>query len=128
LKRAIPGFVALLLNHRPPALRGRSLKEVLAAEALRPARLRAAFRAVRSQPTRLREFAPVRAFAIIGQARADGVLTPEAESRLLDSILTSWALQGALGRSAGSASGGVRPQALRELAHISNRQFVLSFA
>jgi hypothetical protein len=101
LKRSIPGFVTLLLNHRPPALRGRSLQEVLVAPELGPARLRAAFRSVRSQPTRLRAFSPARAFAIIGQARADGALTPEAESRLLGSVLTSWALQSALSRSAG---------------------------
>jgi hypothetical protein len=99
LESSIPGFVALLINHRPASLRGRPLAEVLAAPELRPGKLRAAFRALGGDPARLRAVAPARVFAMIGQARADGVLTPEAESRLLGFVLTDQALRSTLARS-----------------------------
>jgi hypothetical protein len=36
---------------------------------------------------------PALVFAVAGQARADGWLSPEQESRLLSTLLTHWALQ-----------------------------------
>jgi hypothetical protein len=35
---------------------------------------------------------PTLVFAVIGQARADGHMTPEEESHLLGKLLTHWAL------------------------------------
>jgi hypothetical protein len=35
-------------------------------------------------------------FAVIGQARADDKLTPEAEARALSRLLTYWALKSSL--------------------------------
>lgn len=39
---------------------------------------------------------PVLVFAVIGQARADGILSPEHESILLGRLLTHWALRNTL--------------------------------
>jgi hypothetical protein len=39
---------------------------------------------------------PSLAFAVIGQAKSDGQITPEEESDLLASLLTHWALQSTL--------------------------------
>jgi hypothetical protein len=46
---------------------------------------------------------PTLAFAIIGQAKANGDLGPEAESRLLAELLTYWALRSNLNISAAYA-------------------------
>jgi hypothetical protein len=44
----------------------------------------------------MRRAPPSLAFAAIGQARADGEITPEAESRTLSELLRFWALKDAL--------------------------------
>lgn len=96
LQRTMPGLAALIAHHRPKALRGASLKEVLAVNELQPARLRLLFNAWRAAPRRMRRAPPVLVFAATGQARAEGRISPEEESRILTGMLTHWALQRAL--------------------------------
>jgi len=99
LEASMPGFVALLVNHRPAALRGRSLGETLAVDARQPASLRESWRAWRGRAHIMAQASPSLVFAVIGQARADGRISPEAESQLLAGLLTSWALRSTLDRS-----------------------------
>lgn len=99
LEAAMPGFVTLLVNHRPRALRGKSLAEVMAAEQCQPARLSGYWRAWRWSPAQMGKTSPSLAFAVIGQAKSDGQITPEKESRLLASLLTHWALHSPLTRA-----------------------------
>jgi hypothetical protein len=96
LTAAIPPFVSLLLSHRPPSLGGRSLVEVLDVDGRQPAQLNALFNAWSRDPARLYEARPSLVFAVIGQARSDGRLTPEDESVLLAKVLTYWALRSTL--------------------------------
>jgi hypothetical protein len=100
LQASMPGFVALLVNHRPRALRGRSLGEVLAVDERQPDRLAALFRAWCRLPGAMYRASPTLAFAVLGQARADGSLSPETESELLAKLLTHWALRGTLDTAA----------------------------
>lgn len=100
LEATMPSFVALLVNHRPKALRGNSLKEVVASADRQPTRLAAMHQAWRASPEKMRAAPPILVFAVIGQARVDGAITPEAESRLLAELLTHWATHGALNVSA----------------------------
>jgi hypothetical protein len=100
LEASLPGLVALLVEHRPASLRGRSLREVLTATQRRPASLRMLYQSWRAGPEQLRSVPPSLAMAVLGQARADGALMPEAESRLLDELLTHWSLRSTLDRSA----------------------------
>jgi hypothetical protein len=96
LEADLPRLVALLLDHRPAALGGRTLARSLDAHAHPPARLRALHRHWRGRREPLRGARPTLAFAVIGQARADGTLSPEQESHLLAELLKHWALRGAL--------------------------------
>jgi hypothetical protein len=48
----------------------------------------------------MRDAAPTIAFAVIGQARADGLISPEAEGNLVANLLTYWALRSTLDTSA----------------------------
>jgi len=99
LLESMPAFVALLVNHRPKALRGRSLMEVMDITPRQPARLAALYRQWGSNPSDMYRASPVLVFAVIGQARADGNISPEDESALLSKLLTYWALRATVNMS-----------------------------
>ncbi|MDC8756599.1 hypothetical protein [Janthinobacterium fluminis] len=99
LQASMPALVGLLAQHRPPALRGASLTEVMAVRARQPARLERLFRAWNRAPQQMYRAAPSLVFAVLGQARANGRLNPEDESTLLARLLTHWALRSTLGTS-----------------------------
>lgn len=100
LEASIGDFVRLLVNHRPRALRGRSLIEAMEVEKREPARLTTYFERWRASPGEMYRARPSLVFAVIGQARAHGELTPEAEPRVLGKLLTHWALRTTLDTSA----------------------------
>src|SRR5262249_38459763 len=72
LEESMPGFVAVLINHRPKALRGRSLGEALGVSSRQPAQLAALFRAWNDAPAEMYRTSPSLVFAVLGQASADG--------------------------------------------------------
>jgi hypothetical protein len=100
LEAGIPDFIRVLVQHRPPALHGRSLGEVMALADRSPARLRERYADWRRRPTQMQAqmlaAPPTLVFAVLGQARADGVLGPEAESRMLADLLAGWAVRSTL--------------------------------
>jgi hypothetical protein len=100
LERTIAPFVDLLVDHRPPALQGRSLAEVLSQAERRPERLLANFASWRRRPASMAQAPPSLVFATLGQARAADRLHPELESRVLGNLLTHWALRSTLDTSA----------------------------
>jgi hypothetical protein len=104
LEKSMPDFVTLLVNHRPEKLRGKSLVEVMAVNERQPARLTDYYQAWRQVPEQMRIAPPSLVFAVIGQARADGKLGPEEESKMLAYLLTYWALRSTLDTSAFSAT------------------------
>lgn len=113
LEGDMPAFVRLLLDHRPRSLGRRRLRDALAKPDRTPRRLRARFKVWHKDPSALQRTSPTLVFATLGQARADGVLTPDDEGRLVANILTTWAL----GRE--SATG--RPPAHPPGAHTATR-------
>ena len=100
LEAGIPAFIELLVNHRPITLRGRSLKEAMGIDERQPARLQNLYQTWRRNPAQMYRAPPTLVFAVIGQARADGQLTPEEESTVLGKLLTHWALRTTLNVSA----------------------------
>ncbi|HTF95527.1 MAG TPA: hypothetical protein VL995_05315 [Cellvibrio sp.] len=103
LEAGIPAFINLLVNHRPQILRGRSLKEAMGIDERQPARLQNLYQTWRRNPEQMYRAPPTLVFAVIGQARADGQLTPEEESTVLGKLLTHWALRSTLTVSAACA-------------------------
>lgn len=99
----LPAFASLVAEHRPRTLRGRAFGEVLSSAALRPERLRERVEAWRREPGLVRSAAPCQVFAAIGQARADGQLSPRAEARALARLLKYWAVKSSLDTSAACA-------------------------
>jgi hypothetical protein len=101
LERTIPGLVAILVNHRPAALRGRTLAEAMDLEEFRPELLRAALQRWRASPDQMYRVRPLFAFAVIGQGRAENQISPEEESTVLGKLLTHWALSSTMQAAAG---------------------------
>ena len=49
-----------------------------------------------ASPADMYQAAPTLVFAVLGQARAEGRLTPEEEAHLFGKLLTHWALRSTL--------------------------------
>jgi hypothetical protein len=108
-------LAALIADHRPASLRGERLGDVLASERMQPESLQAQFAAWRARPRLVEAAGPCHVFAVIGQARADNKLSPEAEARALSRLLTYWALNSSLETTAHCAPrirGATSPAAL----------------
>ena len=97
LEAATPEFVELLLNHRPPSLRGRSLGSVMRQEGRQPRQLRADFQGWERSPEGIFRARPSHVFAALGQRRVDGDLTPDEENNAVAKLLVQWALRHQLG-------------------------------
>jgi hypothetical protein len=100
LQESLPEFVSILINHRPKTLRGRSLGEAMNVEQRAPHRLAALFGAWNKVPHQMYRAPPLLVFAVLGQARADGSMTPEDESDLLAKLLSFWAMRSTLDTTA----------------------------
>lgn len=100
LESEMDELVSLLVSHRPSALRGNALPEVMELEERQPSRLRSCHRAWTQNPALLYRTRPSVVFAAIGQARADDAITPEDEGEMISRLLIHWALQSTLSASA----------------------------
>lgn len=100
LESTLPGFIALLVNHRPGSLKGKTLMEVMPVKSRQPDRLAAYYQSWRASPSRMHNAPPSLVFAVIGQAKVEGRLRPEDEGRLLANLLTHWALNSTLNTTA----------------------------
>jgi hypothetical protein len=96
LEKTMPGLATLIGRHRPKALGGASLQEALQTDERQPARLSALFQFWRASPSQMYRASPALVFAVIGQARAEGMISPERESQLLSRMLNYWALRDTL--------------------------------
>jgi len=96
LLATIPGFVSVLLGHRPAALRGTSLREAVALPDRAPDRLLQHWRRWMADPSLIRAAPPTLLFAVLARARVTGTLSPEKESNLLGKLITYWALRSTL--------------------------------
>ena len=104
LEQSLPDFASLLVNHRPPALNGRSLGEAMQVQERSPHRLTEYFHIWSEAPSEMYKAPPCLVFAVIGQAKADGRISPEDESELLAKLLTQWAMRSTLDVAANCAA------------------------
>ena len=96
LEGTLPDLITVLVNHRPSGLRGRSLGEVLRNPHLQRAALLRRFESWGADPGAMAAAPPTLVFAVLGQARASGRLSPVRESRLLRRLIITWAVTSAL--------------------------------
>lgn len=93
LEALIPAFVGLITHHRPASLEGKTLQNAFPLHSRQPDQLRRLFRKWPGEPGELLQLQPSLFFALVGQARADGALTPGEEQVMLDKILRACALR-----------------------------------
>lgn len=91
LEANIPAFVDRLLAHRSASLRGVNLGDALSDDDRHPERLAALYTAWSERPALMAKARPTLTFAVLGQARLDGRISPERESELLARLLRHWA-------------------------------------
>lgn len=103
VQAGMPEFIALLLDHRPVSLRGKRLREVMGVETRQPQHLAGFYQAWQHTPAQMYRASPCLTFAVLGQAKADGKLSPEDESELLTKLLNYWAMRSTLDTSAACA-------------------------
>lgn len=92
LEQLLPEFVSLVVAHQPSTLPDRSLLSIFPYGERQPAQLRQLYARWRADPSLFPTAAPSLVFAVVGQAKADGLLSARDESRLLMRLLTHWAL------------------------------------
>lgn len=112
-EKTMPELVSLIVNHRAAKLNGLTLAEALETSRRQPPQLTAYFDEWRAAPRLRKRAPPSLVFAVIGQARADGRISPEDESRSLRAMLKHWALYSALDSSALCVSHAANPPAQR---------------
>ncbi len=99
VQAALPEFISLLVNHRPKSLNGRTLREVMETEARQPEQLAAYFQEWVQDPGKMYRSSPALAFAVLGQAKMNNILSPEDEADLLAKLLNYWAMRSTLDMS-----------------------------
>lgn len=104
LTATAPEVAELLVAHRPHTTDGMTLSQLLPLAERTPRRLTALYTLTRHDPGTLgRSVAPTLGLAVLGQARAAGLLSPEAESRTVEALLRGWALRSSLATTAACA-------------------------
>jgi len=103
MESQLPEFAELLIDHEPDSLGGKALIDVLDVENRLPRRLRGYFTQWVKNPGAMYRAAPTLVFAVLGQRRADGAISPTQESETLARILVHWALKGSLEQGGSTA-------------------------
>lgn len=105
---SVPDLVQVLVRHRCDRLGGRTLGAVLRNPRVAPQALLRRFSTWAAYPGSMTTDPPTVAFAVLGQARASGHLTPERESLLLRELITHWAVASTLETARSHARTGAR--------------------
>lgn len=92
LEATLADFAKLVVDHKPLKLKGKKIGDIFPYEDRPPHRLRSLFRQWKLDQETMKTQRPSLVFAVIGQARADNVITPFTENRVLTNMLRHWAL------------------------------------
>ncbi len=84
-------FIRLIINHKPRSLNGKRLIDLFEIPRRQPRNFREAYQTWRKNPGLINTTSPVMVFAVLGQAKADQVITSKEESNLLKQQLNRWA-------------------------------------
>jgi hypothetical protein len=96
LEQGLPAMADLMVSHRSAALGGHQLADLMPVQERRPEQLLALHRAWGDDVGVLTRQSPTLVFAVLGQARAMGLVDPVHESRVLSDVLTAWAVRSSL--------------------------------
>jgi hypothetical protein len=86
-------FVEMVLQHRSPVLKGKTISEVFPYKQRQPVRLQQLFQQWKAHPELIDGASPTLVFAVTGQAKHDLVISANEENKLLTGRLLKWAYQ-----------------------------------
>lgn len=92
----IDDLVGVLMRHRSPATGGRELRTFWPTSERQPHQLLRLHAAWRQDLAVMARQPPSLVFAVVGQAKAAGLISPRTESRQLSAVLTAWAVRSSL--------------------------------
>ncbi|MFZ4986201.1 MAG: hypothetical protein ACOYLF_12140 [Blastocatellia bacterium] len=95
--QSIPALIRLVINHRPSSLGGVSLGRALMRAEMMPSNLTTRFQEWQRNSSLMLRASPCEVFAVIGQARYHGMISPQNESQTLSRMLKHWAVSEILG-------------------------------
>jgi hypothetical protein len=84
-------FIDLIAVHKPEGLKGKQLIEIFEIQKRQPGMFRETFQTWKKNPEQIESTNPVMVFAVLGQAKADNLITSKQESHLLKQQLNRWA-------------------------------------
>ncbi len=93
LERRTPTVARAIADHRPAKGGGATLRELVASPDREADNLRGLYTSWQRDARRARKAPPGLHFAVLGQARLDGRLSPENECRQVDRLLHEWAMR-----------------------------------
>lgn len=93
LLATLPEFTQMVANHQPESIKGKALKEIFPYQQRQPQQLQETYNRWCSSKKLMYAAPPSLVFGVIGQAKADGKITANEESRILTQMLTHWALE-----------------------------------
>jgi hypothetical protein len=86
-------FIRLVHFHKTKGLKGRSIGSIFPIQERQPNTLREIFKQWEKHPFLMKKSPPTLVFAVLGQAKFYGEISPEKESKLLTQQLRNWAYQ-----------------------------------
>lgn len=92
----IDDLIDLLLHHRPPAAGGRELGSIWPLRERQPDRLLRLHADWGNDVGRMARQSPSLVFAVLGQAKAMGLISAQTENAQLSDLLTAWAVRSSL--------------------------------
>ena len=112
LDAMIPVVARLVANHRPPSLKGKSMREIMPVGRRQPRQLLDRFDRWKKNPGLMNDDPPTLVFSVLGQAKWAGKINAGDEGRLLNKTLKYWAFKRAL-QTGDSCVIGARSTALK---------------
>jgi hypothetical protein len=91
LKEEEEDFVKLVLQFRPPALKGKMIAEIFPMANRQPAQLQRLFQQWKADQQLIQQVPPTLLFAVTGQAKFDFAIKAPEENRMLTQQLRNWA-------------------------------------
>jgi len=93
LLELLEDFIQLVHFHRPSGLHGKTVGSIFPIQDRQPERLRTIFNEWQKYPFLIKKASPTLVFAVMGQAKFYGEISPKKESKVLTQQLRNWAYQ-----------------------------------
>ncbi len=100
LEQVFPAVLKTIFDFRPQSLQGEAIGDIVRLKYRRPPQLRALYKQWTHSKRDMLRTRPTLVMAVLGQARIDGRMDAKQESRIVTKMLSHWALQRSVDKTA----------------------------